>query len=202
MRVQTVHIHLTVRQASQVNRANLVNQVLKIIKKKWIGKFSFNLNRRENKRGNDTQLKKYPSKDSKRKSYKRDVVKHRKYRKSRKSRSRSRSRKRFHRSRSRNRDKKREVKNEKKNDNKIKDTSTKSNKNEQDIANIPVIKKEEPKKVVKGRGSIRKDESHALLGWEEEDYHKSNKKLIDSGYRFKDNFYSKRNNIVEVSISF
>jgi hypothetical protein len=56
--------------------------------------------------------------------------------------------------------------------------------------------------VVKGRGSIRKDESHALLGWEEEDYHKSNKKLIDSGYRFKDNFYSKRNNIVEVSISF
>jgi hypothetical protein len=48
----------------------------------------------------------------------------------------------------------------------------------------------EPSKNVKGRGIVKKDdERRSLLGWEEEDYLKVNKRLMDHGKRFKDNFY-------------
>jgi hypothetical protein len=43
---------------------------------------------------------------------------------------------------------------------------------------------------VKGRGlSLWNNEKRALLGWEEEDYLKVNKQLMDYGKRNKDNFY-------------
>jgi hypothetical protein len=47
---------------------------------------------------------------------------------------------------------------------------------------------------VKGRGFSRYDESRSLFGWDEEDYLKVNKKLIESGQKFKTNFYRRNNN--------
>lgn len=43
---------------------------------------------------------------------------------------------------------------------------------------------------VKGRGANRLISS-ALLGWEDEDYNKVNKKLIDYGYKYKEIVFKK-----------
>jgi hypothetical protein len=46
---------------------------------------------------------------------------------------------------------------------------------------------------------MRKDFSSSLLGWEEEDYTKVNKKLTNYGKRYKDNFFKRKNQLKEVS---
>ncbi len=53
---------------------------------------------------------------------------------------------------------------------------------------------DEQQAVVKGRGFSRFDESRSLFGWDEEDYLKVNRKLIESGQKFKSNFYKRKNN--------
>jgi hypothetical protein len=40
---------------------------------------------------------------------------------------------------------------------------------------------EQPKIIVKGRGALRQNDSRSLLGWEDEDYEKTNKRLSDTG---------------------
>jgi len=46
---------------------------------------------------------------------------------------------------------------------------------------------------------VRRDESHALLGWDEDDYFKVNKKLVNAGLKFKTNFYRNNNRYREDS---
>ena len=77
--------------------------------------------------------------------------------------------------------------------------SHRESKDDNKLKDFEPEKSEQHKKIIKGRGFARKDDSHALLGWDEEDYHQVNKKLMDYGHKFKDLFYKRRNKYLEVS---
>ena len=47
-------------------------------------------------------------------------------------------------------------------------------------------------KSIKGRGTSRKNDEGGLLGWEDDDYLKVNKRLIETGQKFKESFYKKK----------
>lgn len=51
---------------------------------------------------------------------------------------------------------------------------------------VKIAEPDNNKPIVKGRGTIRRDDTRALIGWENEDYQKVNKKLIDYGHKFND----------------
>lgn len=58
-----------------------------------------------------------------------------------------------------------------------------------DNKNTSNVIKKKPAEILKGRGASRLISDSALLGWEDDDYDKVNKKLIDYGNKYKEIVY-------------